>query len=86
MGIIHLIYRPLDALHIRVLPLHRFFMVWSKFSFTTTKMNIFDLLHAPYAEYIADSQIKAWEKKYQLTPIKQQLLHDTVWGYSARKL
>lgn len=86
MGFIHLIYRPFDMLHLRVLPLHNFFMVWSTFSFTTIKMNIFDLLHAPYAEYIDDSQIKAWEKKYRLIPIRQQLLHDTVWGYSARKL
>lgn len=85
MGIIHLMYVPLDKLHLKILPLHKFFLVWSGFSFTTIRMNIFDLLHAPYAEYISDSQIKEWEKTYRLTPIAQNLLHDTVWGYAAQK-
>ncbi len=86
MAIIHVLYVPLDRLGVRILPLHRFFLVWSKFSFTTIRIGIFDLLHAPYAEYISGAQIKNWENIYHLYPIAQNLLHDTVWGYAARKI
>jgi len=85
MAIIHLLYVPLDTLHVKILPLHNFFMVWSTFSFTTIKMNVFDLLHAPYAEYISGEQISRWETQYHLAPLHKKLLHDTVWGYAARK-
>jgi hypothetical protein len=85
VAIIRFLYVPLDRLNLKFLPLHNFFMVWSKLSFKTIKIGIFDLLHAPFAEYVSDKQIKEWEKEFKLKPIQQELLHDTVWGYSAYK-
>lgn len=82
--LIHLIYVPFDKIGLKFLPLHNFFMFWSKFDFTTNRINIFDLLHAPYAEYISRMQIKTWEKEFEWIPMRQELLHDTIWAYSAR--
>jgi hypothetical protein len=59
-------------------------MVWSNFSLTTLRINIFDLLHAPFAEYISDKEIKKWSKEFKLTAIEQKHGHDTVWSYFAR--
>lgn len=84
MTLIHLVYVPFDKLGLKFLPLHNFFMLWSKFDFTTNKINVFDLLHAPYAEYISEEQINTWEKDFGWTPIQRELLHDTIWACSVK--
>ena len=66
-------------------PLHNFFTMWGTLSFKVLVICIFDLIHAPYAEYISSSQISKWNEKFNLEETNRKLLHDTTWGVSALK-
>ena len=84
-AIINLIYRPLEFFSLRFMPLHNFFTMWATLSFKVLIICIFDLLHAPYAEYISSTQISKWNELFNLEETNRKLLHDTTWGVSAIK-